>query len=465
MEERMKKYRQVSPERAKVWTEKSPKYHQQQPRRKVSVVYYLSRNRQLEHPHFIEVSLSSPDGLYLRDVIDRLNVLRGRGMASMYSWSCKRSYRTGFVWHDLCEDDLIHPAHGNEYVLKGSELFDEPNSVHFSPAGNIRSHNLKQLPDPAFSRSQDDSPSSETLTERDTKQSLDDELSPPVQRSSSSVVSPDSKVGKASPSSGSLSLTEYKIYKSEGLANASTQTEDNMSRPRETCTRGVSTEDVSVGHEHNDAHQIPAQCVKETSEICRDPVSPPTCSSSASSSGGLSATKFPSPLFSTSVMFGDLDCLSENPRLMSQRMEDKEYFSGSLVETSMPKEGLPSLKRSSSYNDRTCDLSKDSVEDKEKSTSSKCIPRAIKVSLGKQPKSESMRSPVSEGPRVSSSDRVHSARITSPCVSNAGSGRITDPGMKQSKKADSFRSEKDSVIKIEERLASGARVIIHSQAP
>lgn len=39
-----------------------------------------------------------------------------------------RSYRTGFVWHDLCEDDLIHPAHGNEYVLKGSELFDEPNS-------------------------------------------------------------------------------------------------------------------------------------------------------------------------------------------------------------------------------------------------------------------------------------------------------------------------------------------------
>lgn len=66
MEERMKKYRQVSPERAKVWTEKSPKYHQQQPHRKVSVVYYLSRNRQLEHPHFIQVPLSSPDGLYLR---------------------------------------------------------------------------------------------------------------------------------------------------------------------------------------------------------------------------------------------------------------------------------------------------------------------------------------------------------------------------------------------------------------
>lgn len=63
METRMKKYRQVSPERAKVWTEKSPKYHQS---RKVPVIYYLSRNRQLEHPHFMEVPLSSPDGLYLR---------------------------------------------------------------------------------------------------------------------------------------------------------------------------------------------------------------------------------------------------------------------------------------------------------------------------------------------------------------------------------------------------------------
>lgn len=79
----------LSPERAKVWTEKSPKYHynahhpqqrtqnqqvvqHQQPEQqqlnsgKVPVVYYLCRNRQLEHPHFIEVPLSSPDGLYLK---------------------------------------------------------------------------------------------------------------------------------------------------------------------------------------------------------------------------------------------------------------------------------------------------------------------------------------------------------------------------------------------------------------
>ncbi|KAL6977323.1 hypothetical protein U1Q18_026122 [Sarracenia purpurea var. burkii] len=88
----------------------------------VSVIYYLSRNGHLEHPHFMEVPLSSSPGLYLIDVVNRLNFLRGKGMANMYSWSSKRSYRNGFVWHDLSENDLIQPSQGGEYVLKGSEL-------------------------------------------------------------------------------------------------------------------------------------------------------------------------------------------------------------------------------------------------------------------------------------------------------------------------------------------------------
>jgi hypothetical protein len=33
---------------------------------RVAVVYYLSRNGHLEHPHFMEVPLASPEGLYLR---------------------------------------------------------------------------------------------------------------------------------------------------------------------------------------------------------------------------------------------------------------------------------------------------------------------------------------------------------------------------------------------------------------
>ncbi|WOK99794.1 hypothetical protein Cni_G08506 [Canna indica] len=97
----------------------------QQQGRRVSVVYYLSKNGHLEHPHFIDIPLASPDGLFLKDVIDRLTALRGKGMAAMYSWSCKRGYKNGFVWHDIEEDDMILPSQGGEYVLKGSELLDQ----------------------------------------------------------------------------------------------------------------------------------------------------------------------------------------------------------------------------------------------------------------------------------------------------------------------------------------------------
>jgi hypothetical protein len=42
-----------------------------------------------------------------------------------------RSYKNGFVWHDLSEDDLVVPATDGEYVLKGSELVDQsPSGEH-----------------------------------------------------------------------------------------------------------------------------------------------------------------------------------------------------------------------------------------------------------------------------------------------------------------------------------------------
>ncbi|KAH1142205.1 hypothetical protein AAZX31_12G077200 [Glycine max] len=528
MEARMKKYnRQVSPERAKVWTEKSPKYHQSL---KVPVIYYLSRNRQLEHPHFMEVPLSSPDGLYLRDVIDRLNVLRGRGMASLYSWSCKRSYKSGFVWHDLCEDDIILPAHGNEYVLKGSELFDESNSDRFSPISNVKTQSVKLLPGPASSRSLDEGSSSSSMNGKETRISQDDELSQDPHTGSSDV-SPESRAEKSDALS--LALTEYKIYKTDGLADASTQTEekDNRSRAQKTCTRGVSTEDGSLESECHEICQAEAPQVKDTPRICRDAVSRPPSTSSSSSFVGkaetlesliradaskvnsfrileeesmqmptntrmkasnllmqliscgsisvknhsfglipsykprFSSSKFPSPLFSTSFVLGEFDCLAENPKLMSLRLEDKEYFSGSLVETKLKEgDGHNVLKRSSSYNDERTFKEQKQQEDKEESSSghSKCIPRSIKASLTKHPRSESMRSPVSDGPR-NSSDRIDGSGI-SPVTSNGSSKRITEPstGKKQSKRIDSFKEEEE-VTKIEERLASGARVIIQSK--
>ncbi|XP_045803184.1 protein SOSEKI 5-like [Trifolium pratense] len=116
---------EVSHENSKFLTE--PK-HTDQAELKVPVIYYLSTNGQLQHPHLIYVSISSPNGtLRLQDVINRLSFLRGQGIASMYSWSTKRNYRNGFVWQDLSENDFIYPSNSHEYVLKGTKLI-EPSS-------------------------------------------------------------------------------------------------------------------------------------------------------------------------------------------------------------------------------------------------------------------------------------------------------------------------------------------------
>ncbi|GMH10933.1 hypothetical protein Nepgr_012774 [Nepenthes gracilis] len=521
MEGRMKKYRQVSPERAKVWTEKSPKYVQN---RKVPVVYYLCSNRQLEHPHFIEVPLTSPEGLYLRDVIERLNILRGRGMDSMYSWSCKRSYKNGFVWHDLCKDDLIVPAHGNEYVLKGSEILEDSYSGRYSPAAAFRVQNVKQLPEPPSSRSQEETSSSSSLNGKGTKHHLQDEVSP-SQRSGSSGVSPESRVGNPSSWGGSLSLTEYKVYNNEGAADAATQTEESVGKEksRETCTRGVSTDDGSLdGERYGDFHNNIQQS-KQNSQICRNSISTPLSSPSESSSGrktetleslitadankfyssrileeedvqmpshtklkassllmqliscgsisvkdhifGLIPTyrptfshlQFPSPLYSTSVMLGELDCLSENKRLVDLNLKDKDYFSGSLIETKMLKDGgdgCTSLNQFSSYNaDRTSKQLGSADHQETPSARSRCIPQSIKASLSKQPRCKSMRSPNSEKHRIST-EGVDEPHIISPQASAAGSARIADPfsGKKPSKSLDSFREEKENIIKIKESL-------------
>ncbi|CAI8601599.1 unnamed protein product [Vicia faba] len=94
----------------------------------IPVLYYLSRNGQLEHPHLMYVSVSSPHGtLRLKDVMNTLSFLRGPGIANMYSWSTKRNYRNGFVWQDLSENDFISPSSNHEYVLKGTQLI-EPSS-------------------------------------------------------------------------------------------------------------------------------------------------------------------------------------------------------------------------------------------------------------------------------------------------------------------------------------------------
>uniref|UniRef100_A0A7N0U7J1 SOSEKI DIX-like domain-containing protein n=1 Tax=Kalanchoe fedtschenkoi TaxID=63787 RepID=A0A7N0U7J1_KALFE len=514
MERRMSKCRQISPERAKVWTERSPKYVQH---RKVSVLYYLCRNQQLEHPHFVEVKISSPDGLYLRDFIKRLNELRGRGMPCRYSWSCKRTYKAGYVWHDLSEDDLIHPASGSEYVLKGSELIQEPKPERIIHGENIKYQNLKQLPEPTSCRNRDCSSTSSSMNGKEQTPSLEDAYSP-LHYPGSSSISPEYRVGK---NASTTDHVEYKIDKLEKAADASTQTDENPipELHQETCTRGVSTEDGSSKPLVQPIQDQFPMAKKNCLVSCASG-SPPSCSSESLSLGktetlesliradakkfkslrnleeeditmssnvrlkatnmimqliscgsisvkdhslGListyrprfSTSEFSSPLYSSSVLLGELDYMSENSRKMGLKLEDKECFSGSLIETKLLSEigGLAALKRSSSFDaDRTSKLSNAS-EDKDEVTSigSKCIPLSIKSSLARHPRSESMRYPISDGPRISSEfDR---SRTSTPSASVGSSKRIidlTDNKVSKTPSSGSFRDD-GKITKIEER--------------
>ncbi|XP_010322315.1 auxin-regulated protein isoform X2 [Solanum lycopersicum] len=372
------KGRETSPERTKVWTE--PPNHKLS---KVPVVYYLSRNGQLEHPHFMEVPLSSRD-----DVINRLNCLRGKGMASMYSWSAKRSYRNGFVWHDLTENDFIYPAHGQEYVLKGSELLDSA---------------LPSQPDEiACSNSRNTVPEKQKLSE--------DREFPAVAR-------------RRNQSWSSSDFHEYLVYKAESPgeilgrigADASTQTEDR--RRRRGGMRIVEEEE-----ELSENRIIESDCKEpdevehspnQSTELNRGEISPPLSDSSSetletlmkadgklilrpdtisedptanthSSGKSKAASVLMQLLYCGSMSFkqcgpgygkeNGFSLISQYKNRLSHgrctnqavkdvespiveyhgseeriKLEDKEYFSGSLIEMKK-KEKFPALKRSSSYN-------------------------------------------------------------------------------------------------------------------
>ncbi|KAL6007620.1 hypothetical protein ACLOJK_033119 [Asimina triloba] len=116
---------------------------------------------------------------------------------------------------------------GNEYVLKGSELLEEPHSDRLQSCGNnVKAlRNMRQLQDATASsaRSQKASSSSSDTVGRETRTNQEGQLSPLEyhhQTKSPSVMSPESAgAGKNSLPGGSLSFTEYKVYKAEGGAD------------------------------------------------------------------------------------------------------------------------------------------------------------------------------------------------------------------------------------------------------
>ncbi|XP_047983180.1 protein SOSEKI 1-like isoform X1 [Salvia hispanica] len=109
--------------------------------RRLQILYFLSRNGCNEHPHLIRIHHLSNNGVRLRDIKRWLGELRGKDMPESFAWSYKRTYKAGYVWQDILDDDLVTPISDNEYVIKGSEILSTNHNIEIS------THRQKPLQD------------------------------------------------------------------------------------------------------------------------------------------------------------------------------------------------------------------------------------------------------------------------------------------------------------------------------
>ncbi|KAL7104421.1 hypothetical protein ACP275_08G243600 [Erythranthe tilingii] len=355
--------------------------------KKVEIVYYLDRNGHLEHPHYVEVTHLSHQQLRLKDVMDRLTVLRGKGMPSLYSWSCKRSYKNGYVWNDLAVNDVIYPSQGAEFVLKGSELIQDK-LHHDLQLGNVVQPKRKPLP----SKRQQHEPEEMSNNNHNNNNKCDnyhiEEEEEEEEEEFKEQVEPHKNCASdlllssfSSPPSTTSSGVSDKANNDIIITNTNTNTNTNNSRASKRFEDGdqVGNEPalsinsmllslIACGGSASFRKTVPPPAV------IKPP--PPPCTVGRKSGGGGRVVE------EDDTMMGRI---SENPRRFGKLQgEEKEYFSGSIVE-SMSMERIHEvqpglLKKSSSHNEERSNViglreAADEEVEREKGLKGKCIPR------------------------------------------------------------------------------------------
>ncbi|CAA7395782.1 unnamed protein product [Spirodela intermedia] len=347
---RARRSRETSPDRARAAPSAKPR-----PLRKVQIVYYLCRNGQLEHPHFMEVAHHSSQQLRLKDVMDRLTFLRGKGMPSLFSWSCKRSYKNGFVWNDLAENDVIQPADGAaEYILKGSEIIEgcSEGFRRLQVGGGNRGKLLRGgEPEEDVGEEADEEETEEEKPWRSQQRSarfsrarhselvLDDDASPPSSSSSEKAHPPVVALRRAKGATASVPARYDDAYPAEEPPPAQQQ-QPRSSVLLQLIACGSSV--VGKGRAAPPRTAAPA------------PASGGHCSSGRKSAAALHREVLCKAAAAAAVEEEDAEDISQMPLNPNPRREEKEYFSGSIVdslaEMSRAAAG-PCLKKSSSYNE------------------------------------------------------------------------------------------------------------------
>ncbi|MCL7022571.1 hypothetical protein MKW94_006175 [Papaver nudicaule] len=344
------------------------------PFRKVQVLYYICRsNGQLEHPHFIEVTHLSTQHLRLKDFIDRLIVLRGRSMPSLFSWSCKRSYKNGYVWNDLSDNDIIYPADGAEYILKGSELI-EGCSEQFQ---QIQVTTKKQNQEPKYhpKRRLLVVPSQNRESELGFMNRTDSDEEEEVRKNSTSSTKSSSQCSRG------VSTEEYdELIKTQINNNPNEITvEDttNYSPPSSSSTEKTQT--TPKTDDHHDSVTEPTRssvlfqliacgssnAIRERNAAAQKSImpAPPVIAARKSNCSSNLHRGVMCKNINTAIKMSEeeeddeINYMSENPRFGNPQSEEKEYFSGSIVESITEHDRVigvtesSRLKKSSSYNE------------------------------------------------------------------------------------------------------------------
>ncbi|KAL5209029.1 hypothetical protein ABZP36_004652 [Zizania latifolia] len=270
------------------------------------------------------------------DVMDRLTLLRGKGMPALFSWSCKRNYKNGYVWNDLSENDVIYPSDGVEYVLKGSEIFPGCTSDRFQHLRVTSDRSpAKRLALPPSHKQYVDGYRDDAGAAEDAED--DDELGYAYHRRAG----PHAAARLAKPASSARTNRSRPVeLPVEETSPPSSTSSDKPPAALNPAGRGDDTES-------NRAGSMLLQLI--------------ACGSAGAGGGSAKCRTEPrrscglvSRLASRAGTEEDEDVAGELSRRFGHlAVEDKEYFSGSIVESGGRGTPLPSgsLKRSNSYNE------------------------------------------------------------------------------------------------------------------
>ncbi|KAK8709995.1 hypothetical protein V6N13_145340 [Hibiscus sabdariffa] len=335
-----------SPGRAKVCMQQ-PKAVK--PIRKVQVVYYLTRNGQLEHPHYMEVTHLLNQPLRLRDVMERLTALRGKGMPSLYSWSCKRSYKNGYVWNDLADNDVIPPSDGAEYVLKGSELVDGCSER----SQQMQMSKRRPQKSSTFALTRHRGPQEATYEEQEFDDEEEEEEYEIDEEKTcyTSSTTPHSRCSRG-VSTDELEYQETNIQKP--IAETPQQHSEKQEQSKNTTSKRFEDRNPSVLLQLIACGNLGINKAKNVPSVKQPMVAP---NNAVNKSGNLRR----GVVCKSAVKAGEDDemmsCMSE--KFGNLQTAEKEYFSGSIVESVNSENRVvadqPVLKKSNSYNEeRSC---------------------------------------------------------------------------------------------------------------